>query len=103
MTFTGKLKNEKDIEFYKYVLQLSGATERQFVAAAVLHYSAFLLDRAEELRQKEVDRILAAQKAEKQANESESSDLNGNNQVAQPVETSHHSTLAVSESPVVNS
>lgn len=61
MTFVGKTIKPEEIEFITYVMRLSGATERQFVRAAVLHYCDNLMQRARDLQQKDTQMAIEQQ------------------------------------------
>lgn len=100
MRLVGKVKSE-DIEFVKTVMRLSGAREREFVGAAVLYYSDFLMNRAHELRQEETQAILERQeqadiKSEEQPNDSGTGNINGNSEESVSHETPDSSALAQS-------
>lgn len=103
MNFTGKFKNSDEIEYVKYVLQLSGAREKEFVRAAILYYADFLMERAQELRQAEAQAIIERQQQAEAEHDSESTDPIADSSDPQPVEVISSDVLAGPEDIVANS
>ena len=112
MNVTGKFKDSDEIEYIKYVMRLSGAREKEFVRAAVLYYSDYLMERANDLRQQEIERITAAQSAALEAEQNarlgdsdgrEPGAVNGDSQESVVDETTDSNVLAQSGNNVVNS
>lgn len=83
MRLVGKFTVQKEIDYIRTILRLTGAHERQFVRAAVLSYCDSLMRQANELRQEEAQRIIEKQMAAvEQEPKQEDTDNNGRESTA---------------------
>lgn len=85
MNYMGRSKEQGEINYIKYVMQMAGATEKQFVRAAVLHYCNHLMQRAEEYRQQELAKLKEKQDA---------ANVNRDSPNEEPLQSIDNTTLA---------
>ena len=50
-TFVGKIAADTEARYVRQIIRASGATERQFVRAALLAYCGMLMEKATEMRE----------------------------------------------------